>query len=699
MSLYHELKRRNVFRVGAAYVVAAWLIIQVAETILPLFGFGDSPTRIAVILLAIGFPLFLLFSWVFELTQEGLKLEKHVRRDETIASQTGKKLDRIIIVLLTLALGYFAIDKFLLEPVRIAEIVEETAQQARSEALVESFGEMSIAVLPFVNMSDDASNEYFADGISEELLNLLGNIPELRVTARTSSFYFKGKDIRIPEIAESLNVAHILEGSVRKAGKLVRITAQLIEARSNTHLWSEAYDRELTAQNIFAIQNEIAVAITNELQLTLTAEDEAVLSRVPTQNLQAYEAYLLGRKRMTNRTSSGLFEAAEYFDRAVQLDPLYALAHVGLADTYLLLGNYGYLPLKDALAWAEPAFSRALSLNEQLGAVYPSIGFSRTLQGDSVGAENAYKRAIELDPNYATSYHWYADLLINSFGQPGAAIPLAEKARELDPLSPMIIITLGEANGGVGNIPEAIRLYRKAIEVEPGVPTVYFMIGMAYLSLGDDVKAEFWIDRNEHIRSGAISVIQARAFLHMYRDEEEQALQLARQLQALSPGNNISLVALVKYGRYHEALDTVAAGSPQLDCAAGPVVSRNRLFQAMNLSLALEKVGERVCADLMLDGILEQLQEMPRQGYRSFGFLDAEIHARKGETRQALKAIRDAIDAGVRIPWWSQVERSPHMVSLRDNPDFKSLVAELRTDMAVQLARVREMEAKGDLGR
>jgi hypothetical protein len=196
MSFFNELKRRNVFRVAAAYIVSAWLIIQVAETIFPLFGFSDTPARMVVILLAIGFPLFLIFSWVFEFTPEGLMLEKDVKREKGVKPKSGKKLDHIIIVLLAVALGYFAFDKFILDPARDDQIAQSARQEGRSEALVESFGDSSIAVLPFTNMSSDPEQEYFSDGISEELLNLLAKIPDLRVISRSSAFSFKGKDLR-----------------------------------------------------------------------------------------------------------------------------------------------------------------------------------------------------------------------------------------------------------------------------------------------------------------------------------------------------------------------------------------------------------------------------------------------------------------------------------------------------------------------
>ena len=257
MSFLKELKRRNVLRVGAAYVVGSWLLIQVAETIFPLFGYGDTPARMVVIVLAIAFIPSLIFSWAFEITPEGLKRDADVDRDLSVIQTTGKKLDRIILVVLALALAYFAFDKFVLDPARdaveLATATQEAHQEGRSEALVDSYGDKSIAVLPFVNMSSDPEQEYFSDGISEELLNLLAKIPELRVISRSSSFAFKGGKIDIPTVAKKLNVAHVLEGSVRKAGNQVRITAQLIDARTDTHLWSETYDRELA--NIFAVQD------------------------------------------------------------------------------------------------------------------------------------------------------------------------------------------------------------------------------------------------------------------------------------------------------------------------------------------------------------------------------------------------------------------------------------------------------------
>jgi len=251
LSFFNELKRRNVIRIGAAYVVVAWLIIQVAETIFPLFGFDDSPARIAVIVLAVGFIPVLIITWAFELTPDGLKRDGEVDRSHSLTPQTGNKLDKIIMVVLAVALGFFAFDKFVLDPQRDAELVAETAQQVRSDALVGTYGDHSIAVLPFADMSQSGDQQYLSDGLAEELLNLLVQVDGLRVASRSSTFNLRDESLSVSEIAKRLNVAHVLEGSVRMAADQLRVTVQLIEAGSDTHLWSQTYDRKF--DNIFKI--------------------------------------------------------------------------------------------------------------------------------------------------------------------------------------------------------------------------------------------------------------------------------------------------------------------------------------------------------------------------------------------------------------------------------------------------------------
>ena len=256
MSLLSELKRRNVFRAAAAYVAVAWLVMQVAEVSFPAFGFSDRALRLLIIALAIGFVPAVALAWVFELTPEGVRRDRDLEPGGPLLRRTNRLLDRAIVVLLALGLTYFAIDKFFLNPSREAARVEQALEQGRSEALEQQLAETSIVVLPFTNLSSDPEQAFFADGMAEELLNLLARIPQLRVISRTSAFSYKGKDVGIAEIARQLKVSHVLEGSVRRSGDRLRITAQLIDAGSDSHLWSRTYDR--TLDDVFEVQDEIA---------------------------------------------------------------------------------------------------------------------------------------------------------------------------------------------------------------------------------------------------------------------------------------------------------------------------------------------------------------------------------------------------------------------------------------------------------
>ena len=291
MSFFNELKRRNVFKVAAAYIIVGWLVMQVGDTLGPALLLPGWINSALAFFLILGFPLAMFFAWAFEMTPDGIKKEKEVDRSQSITHVTSQKLNNMIIGLLVLALGYFAFDKFVLGPQREADLrsqVQEQVAEGVAESEPEGPDAKSIAVLPFVNMSDDASNEFFSDGITEELLNLLAKIPELKVTSRSSAFSFKGQNIHIPTVAQQLNVKHVLEGSVRKAGNRVRITAQLIEASTDVHMWSETFDREL--DDIFAIQDEIAREVVTVLQVQL-------LGQVPVAeetDTEAYTFYLQG---------------------------------------------------------------------------------------------------------------------------------------------------------------------------------------------------------------------------------------------------------------------------------------------------------------------------------------------------------------------------------------------------------------------
>ena len=499
MRLVSELKRRNVLRVGAAYIVAAWLVIQVAETIFPLFGYGDTPTRLVVIVLSIGFIPSLVFSWVFEITPEGLRRDADVDRDHSITQVTGKKLDRIILVVLALALAYFAFDKFVLEPTRVAEIVAETAQQARSDALVESYGEKSIAVLPFVNMSADPEQEYFSDGISEELLNLLAQIPELMVISRSSAFSFKNKDIAIPEVAKQLNVAHVLEGSVRKAGNRIRITAQLIEARSDTHLWSQVYDREL--DDIFAIQDEVATAISQALKLELAfVEGPAVRSGVI--ETAAYDAYLQGRFLAQGSTADEIDVGLTHLREATRLAPSFALAYAGIADAMIVKAFFSTSPSAEIVGEARTAAQSAIALNPNLAEAYAALASIRMFfDFDWSGSEDAFIKATSLGATSSTAYYRYANLL-TGLARFDEAVRMAERAVEIDPIGIGALHALGLAKLFGGDFEGAAAAFGNAIEVRPDWTWGYVKKSLAHALNGEDTEALALAEETEKLTGG-----------------------------------------------------------------------------------------------------------------------------------------------------------------------------------------------------
>ncbi len=431
-SFFEELKRRNVFRVGVAYVVVAWLIIQVIETVSDPLGLPDWTEAFFIVVLLAGLPVILIFSWAFELTPQGLKKTRDVRVEESVTAVTGKKLNYTIILVLVLSLGYF-----LYERQGLVEQVEQTAAVADASSEVTSTeGVASVAVLPFVNMSADPEQEYFSDGISEELLNLLAKIPELRVPARTSSFQFKGQNLDISEVAKQLNVRHVLEGSVRKADVRVRVTAQLIEADTGYHLWSDTYDREL--DDIFAIQDEISAAIVDALSDTLGLEASVAPQVTKAANPEAYNAYLLAQHLVQKRTKQDLEAAIPNYERSLALDPEYAPAHAGIGLAwYLLTGSgstYGDLSLEESLGKAMPHIEKALALDPNLPEALGVMGLTLEARMRHEDALPYYEKALDLNPSLTDVRNWYSNAL-GDLGRPDEQFAEIQKAYEIDPLS------------------------------------------------------------------------------------------------------------------------------------------------------------------------------------------------------------------------------------------------------------------------
>jgi len=427
MSIWGELKRRNVFKVGVAYAIVAWLIIEAVATIFPMIYLPEWTMTLVTVLIIIGFPFALLFAWAFEITPDGIKLTKEVPRAESITRLTGKKLNYILACLLIIAVAYIAFDNYYLD----RRAVEP--EQAPVISDVEE-APKTIAVIPFVNLSPDPDQEYFVDGLSEELLNCLSKIPDLLVTARTSSFTFKGTDKKVQEIANELGVAHLLEGSVRKDDNALRITAQLIRAADGFHLWSETYDREL--KDIFAVQEDIARAVAAELKVTLGI-DHSLQPLGGTDNLEAYEHFLVARGQINNEVWD---RAIGSIDAAITLDSRFALAWAlkSYAHVRSALTEQSADLISLGLDAGLSASLRAIELNPSLGKAYLSLGSIHTARGSFIKAGLAYQKGLELT-NESIDYFDYG--LTEHYAVVGYLRKHHEIIEELrlnDPLQPLL---------------------------------------------------------------------------------------------------------------------------------------------------------------------------------------------------------------------------------------------------------------------
>jgi TolB-like protein/DNA-binding winged helix-turn-helix (wHTH) protein/Tfp pilus assembly protein PilF len=725
MSLIAELKRRNVFRVGVAYAIVAWLLIEVASVILPTFKTPEWVMQAFASLVILGFPLALILAWAFELTPEGIKLEKTVDRADSITQRTGRKLDFAIIGLLALAVVFLVVDNYVLDAEQVPAVESVTSGK-------------SIAVLPFTNMSANEEDAFFVDGMHDVIVTNLSKIRSLKVISRTSVMPYRNRTKNLKTIGQELGVVTILEGGVQRAGNQIRVSVQLIDAKTDDHIWTNIYDRELTTANVFAIQTEIATAVADALRATLSAEERARLDAVPTESMAALEAYFRGKQRLATGSSVALAEAVDDFKRTIELDPNFALAYVGLSDSYQVQIPSSGAPKEEALAKAQAAVDRALALDDQLAEAYTSLGGIEDFRNDPEAAEAAFKRSLELNPNYVTAYHWYSLLLGGPLGRSDEALEQIKKAAELEPRSPVILLNVGMSYDRVGRFSESLAWYRKSIEIEPDFPGGYEKIGIHYwfegkldeaarwfrkaesidpgnpefatllgwlfLDLGDLDRAEYWSERSIELAPEGFDAILAMQALHMYRGDLSTALEYGRR--AFETEHYLAfeyssfdpvLIDAMRAGRYREARAAFEKIAPELLNEDSPKIGNRNYRAAIDLALTLSKLGEHERADRLLESSLQYIQQIPRLGFSGYDVADVQIYALQGEKQKALSALQRAINEGWRRYWRYYLKQDPTLESLHDEPEFQAMVAEIEADMAAQLERVREMERNGEL--
>jgi tetratricopeptide (TPR) repeat protein len=527
-------------------------------------------------------------------------------------------------------------------------------------------------------------------------------------------------------IADQLGVTRILEGGVQRAGERVRINVQLIDSGTDAHLWAESYDRELTAANIFAIQSEVAKAISEALEATLTPAELKSLNTVPTQNLHAWEAYQLGRHSMAPRTTEGLADAVEFLERAIALDPDFALAYVSLADALLLQVDYAGATAERATDRASELISRALELDPRLAEAAASSAMLAWAKFDFPKAEADFRRAVELSPNSAQANHWLSNLL-GDLGRTREALKYAQRSAQLDPLSAIVRVNLGGALEGMGQFSAAAAEYRRAIKIDPSIPNAHLFIGRLkayaqgrvdegvpwvmraaeldpgqadsrawlsgmYFDLGDDTAAEHWLDQTRRVAAGHLSLEFASCIAALSRGQSESAAKHARDVLAIAPQVPIMLAVLrdadLEQGASAVARKRYAQAYPEL-FAASPRVDGRNYRAAIDLALVLQRTDDQVRAAKLLDLGEAVIRQGTRLGVQGFGIADAQIFAVRGARREALAALQRAEKAGWRGPLLRYYrDHDANLASIRGTPEFKAIFAYIERDMAQQRARL-----------
>jgi len=683
MGLVSELRRRNVLRMAVLYVVAAWLIMQVAEVLIGLAKLPDWIGTTTLALLAVGFPIALIFSWFYELTPEGISLEKDVAVAESITHATGRRMDFVVISLLCAAVILFAYDKWWIGPPP----------------------EKSIAVLAFENMSGDSEQEYFSDGISEELLNVLAKLPGLRVAARTSSFQFKGQNEDIATIAAALNVAHILEGSVRRSGNKLRVTAQLIKADDGFHLWSETYDREL--DDVFAVQDEIAGAISEALKvkLALVAGEAVLPSVIKAASTAAYDAYLRGRELIHHRNRESMEGAIQHLERSLSLDDSFAPAHAQLATATMLLTSYAKSEREEARRKATRHLDRAQELEPDLAEAHAGRALLANYANDYESTIEHARRALASNPNYVDAMNWLS-IGLGILGRYEEADAIQKQMLVTDPLTivgRMNYIRNLRTRGRIdeaheiadqllerspsagyrahaatsfwseGKLAETLSWALRTSHNDPYVMTVFYYVGEYEEARRIDAQGAYWIDAAEGRWDEAVRA--AQKYLQLYPDSAQFIGSVAE--------------VLYRAGRIDEALPLYERAH-DLEPEGRPIPGSFGAAWAMQLALARRKAGDEEGAQAAV-----QMARQANAAGRAAGqknlihdTVGAMIAAFDDDPDRAIEAMRSAIRRGGR---WPMIFDDPLFEDLWDEPRFVALRQELDVILAEEHEKVLQL--------
>jgi TolB-like protein/Flp pilus assembly protein TadD len=701
MGLIAELKRRNVFRVGVAYVLLAWVVIQVTDTVGPAFNLPVWTLTVVVWFGVIGFPFALFFAWAFELTPDGLKREKEVDRAESVTRGTGRKIDFVIIGLLVIALLFVVV--FDDSPPPIPEAQQAAVEQAAAVTAGERSYD-SIGVLPFENMSSDPEQEFLSDGISEELLNALAKLQNLQVAARTSSFAFKGQNLSITEIGGKLNVDTILEGSVRKSGKKLRITAQLIDATDGYHLWSETYDRELT--DVFQIQDDITNAIIAALRVHLDTGEAPVATAVEATSLEAYEAYLRGKHNLRQSGQKAFRAALTSFREATDIDASFAPAWAGRALTVMYLREtdfWGDIPREEARLLARNNIDRALALDGDLAEAYVAEGmlFADDYQYDE--ALQSFEKAVAINPSLAEGWTWRARLL-SRFGRIREARDDMLKALRLDPLDagtaffganlaidyfdPEFFEKVKQATAQFQDVRLMLEGSRLTL-VEPLTAESYAQgvaLAESFGPMGDALRAriDLWalkIINEEQLGQWSRNTGELVMWTYMGIDHWDRAQEMYDALTPERQQADINLEELsemqASMGQCEESLQSLRkahGGEVRVYGMVSPNMGRSNVNLALNRAYCLRQLGRSEEADDILLQVRRYINTLRDNADYGYAMPEVKLLILQGDTAGALDVLEAAVRRG-ELDWRSRYDAV--IRALSDEPRFVALYKEV----------------------
>jgi TolB-like protein len=707
ISFLEELKRRNVVRVGVVYLIAAWLLAQVSDLMLESFEAPGWVIKVILMILMIGFPMALIFAWAFELTPEGIKKEKDVDRSQSITHQTGRKLDFAIIGILVVAVGVLLYDRFSehgdaekgSDPISLESEAVTEPQEGKLDPT--PISAPSIAVLPFVNMSSDPEQEFFSDGISEEILNALAGVKELKVAGRTSSFAFKGKDQDLRQIGETLGVEHILEGSVRKSGSTVRITAQLIQVDDGFHLWSDTYDRELT--NVFEIQDEISNAILEQMKKHLvgleTAEAPELAKRT---DPEVFDRYLLAKQRIYERKRLSIESAAALLDQAIAKDSDYAPAYAQRAIAALLLSEYNYGETKQAEAEVQGKLyiDQALRLDPELAEGWAALGlYHANRPGENPDAIKALDKALAINPNLIDASNWL-QIAHGQLGDNAKALAILEGMVERDPLYPPGFANAVNLYNTFGMTDQSFALIERIRPFLPGDPQVSQSEANTWLTLGKPSKAIPLLETalktqaNDAVMRqlygwGLLSTGQyentVEAGLPWHRavalnalGRQEEALMIGQQ-QAAEGEVSTLISQYYRAGQYEQLIEFIESRWADLGAFEAEYPASGTGYSDMiEIAYAYSRAGNQPGFDDAMARVQAAHARSLEQGVKVNYFL--RDHARYLVLANQLESATETLSAAVDAGWLMAVRPDvawPEMQVLAGDPAYEAVVARI----------------------